>query len=155
MTGKRALLLRSKTQLTLQSDRWGTKRSALDHDQVLLKGKAALRINALTEDRKEFRINEGQMQQRLALALTLKPRDGTTISLLHENWKFARNQVSMSPWFCSGLVTWNALGRPTVDFVSADRAWNAAGRTFVDASGRPVPVAAGSLESPVSADDSG
>ncbi len=143
VTSKRALVNRSKTQVSLQTDRWGTARSGFDHNQVLAKGKAALRINALTEDRKEFRTNEGQIQQRLALALTVKPRDGTTVSVLHENWKFARNQVAMSPWFSSGLVTWNAYGRPTVDFVSADRAWNVAGRTFVDASGRPVPVAAG------------
>lgn len=143
VTSKRALVNRTKTQLTFQTDRWGTIRSALDHNQVLLRGKAALRINALTEDRREFRTNEGQMQQRLALALTVKPRDGTTVSVLHENWKFARNQVAMSPWFSSGLLSWVAAGRPTVDFVSADRAWNAGGRTFVDASGRPVPVAAG------------
>jgi hypothetical protein len=51
----------------------------------------------------------------------------------------------MSPWFSSGLVSWVAAGRPTVDFVSADRAWNAAGRTFVDASGRPVPVVFGTI----------
>ena len=146
VTSKRALVNRTKTQVILQTDRWGTARSAFDHNQVLLKGKAALRINAVSEDRKEFRVNEGQMQQRLALAFTAKPRDGTTVSVLHENWKFARNQVSMSPWFSSGILSWVAAGRPVVDFVTADRAWNSAGRTFVDASGRPVPVAAGVVD---------
>jgi len=146
VTSKRALVNPRKTRVTLQTDRWGTFRSALDHNQVLIKGKAALRINALTEDRKEFRTNEGQMQDRLALALTVKPRDGTTISVLHENWDFARNQVSMSPWFSQGLLQWNAFGRPTVDFVTGDRAWTAGGRTFVDANGQRVPVAAGVVD---------
>lgn len=147
VTSKRALVNRTKTQVTVQTDRWGTVRNALDHNQVLPKAKAALRINALHEDRKEFRTNEGQMQKRLALALTVRPREGTIVSVLHENWQFARNQVSMSPWFSSGLLNWVAAGRPTVDFVAADRAWTAAGRTFVDSAGRSVPVAAGVVDS--------
>jgi outer membrane receptor protein involved in Fe transport len=140
---KRATLTATKTQTSVATDRWGSDRETLDHNQVIVKGRLALRLNALNEDRNEFRSREGQWQKRISFALTAKPSKDTTVSVLQEIWRFDRNQVPLTPWFSNGLLNWVASGRPTVDFVGAGKAWSSAGRTFVDASGKPVPVAAG------------
>ena len=57
---KRPQVGRAKSQVTFQTDRWGSFRSSLDHNQPIVKDKLALRFNALHESRLEFRNNEGQ-----------------------------------------------------------------------------------------------
>lgn len=140
---KRPQLGNRKTQVLLQTDRWGSFRSSLDHNEPIVKDKLALRLNALHEDRLEFRNNEGQWQDRMTISVTAKPFRNTTITAHHENWRFDRNYAPLNTWFTNGVMQWIAAGRPTVDFVPAGSAWSTAGRTFVDANGRPVPVAAG------------
>ena len=140
---KRPQLGRAKSQIALQTDRWGSFRSSFDHNQPIVKDRLALRFNALHEDRLEFRNNEGQWQDRATISVTAKPFKNTTITAHHENWRFDRNYAPLNTWFSNGVMQWIAAGRPTVDFVPAGSAWGTAGRTFVDANGRPVPVAAG------------
>jgi iron complex outermembrane recepter protein len=145
-TSKRAQLSRAKSQVTLQTDRWSSFRTSFDHNQPIIPGKLALRVNMLHEDRREFRDNEGQWQDRLAVAGTLKPFRDTTISVIHENWRFDRNVVPLNWWFSGGVMNWIAAGRPTVDFLPNGQAWTTAGRTFVDASGNRIPVAPGVVD---------
>lgn len=140
---KRPTLGQRRTTVMLQTDRWGTFRNALDHNQPLVPGRLAVRVNALHEDRREFRNNEGQWQDRLTVSATARPFKNTTITGHFESWRFDRNYAPLNWWFTNGLLRWVAAGRPTVDFVPGGRAWTAGGRTFVDASGKPVPVAPG------------
>lgn len=143
---KRPLLSQAKTQVMLQTDRWGSFRSSFDHNQPMVSGKLGLRLNALQEDRLEFRENEGQWQKRGTISVGARPFPNTTITAHHENWRFDRNYAPLNWWFSNGVMQWIAAGRPTVDFVPAGSAWGTAGRTFVDTAGRPVPVAAGVVD---------
>ena len=140
---KRANAEHVRTTVALQSDRYGSLRTSLDHNQPIRKGKLAIRINALHEQRDEFRENEGQWQDRLTLSATWKPHKNTTVTALHENWNFDRDFAGMNWWFTNGVLQWIAAGRPTVDFLPAASAWTTAGRSFVDASGQRVAAAPG------------
>jgi iron complex outermembrane recepter protein len=145
-TTKRAQLARPKTQVGLQTDRYGSFRSTLDHNQPIIPGKLAVRMNLLHDARNEFRANEGQWQDRATFSLTLKPFANTTVTALHENWSFDRNYVPLNWWYSNGLLRWLKAGRPTVDFLPNNQAWNTAGRTFVDAAGNRVAVAPGAVD---------
>jgi iron complex outermembrane recepter protein len=140
---KRALLQGRKTQVQAQYDRWSSRRVSLDHNQPLLPGRLALRVNLLHDDKREFRLNEGRKQDRVTLGVTAKPFPNTTVRLNHEHYSVNRNVVPLMWAFDAGTLQWLAKGQPTVQFVPAGLAWNAARRTYVDANGQPVRVPAG------------
>jgi len=142
-TTKRAMLQTRRTQVQAQSDRWSSRRVALDHNQPLFPDRLALRLNLLHDDKREFRRNEGRQQDRVTLGVTARPFAGTTIRANHEHYSINRNIVPLMWQFDGGILQWLAKGRPTVQFVPGGLAWTAANRTYLDASGRRVPVAPG------------
>lgn len=146
-TTKRAMLNRRQTVVNLQTDRWGSRRVALDHNQPLVKDVASLRLNALYGDKREFREHEGSVQERITLGLSLKPFAGTQVTINHESYYIGNNRASLQQVFDRGAINWVAAGRPTVDFSlqaipgAANRTWPANSATaYRDASGNPVPV---------------
>lgn len=145
-TTKRAELQRRKTEVQLQSDTNGSRRGTLDHNQPLFRDRLAVRINLLHDQTREFRRNEGKNQNRMTLGLTAKPYANTKIMLNHENYSLGTNAASLLWGFDSAALRWAAAGKPTVEFLSAGSAWAAANRSFVDARGNRVPVAAGVVD---------
>ncbi len=143
---KRARVDRQRTQVQAQYDRWSSRRVALDHNQPLIPGQLALRLNALTAQKRDYRIFEGNAQQRATGGLTWRPRPHTQVTVNHEQYSIHRNVVPLTWMFDGGALQWLAKGSPTVNFLPEGRAWAAAGRRFVDAQGNPVRVAPGVVD---------
>lgn len=139
---KRALLNRRRTEVQFQGDRWQSSRVSFDHNQPILKGQLALRINALHDQQREFRKYEGKNQDRVTLGIVAKPFANTTVTINHENYNLGINTSSLVWGFNSNALQWVARGRPTINFVPAGQTWTAT-RPYVDANGNPVRAAAG------------
>jgi iron complex outermembrane receptor protein len=122
-TVKRGRLDKNITQTKLQTDRWGSKRFALDHNHVLRPNKLALRLNGLIDRNRGFRDDESSDQDRLTLGLTFKPFENTKISLTHENYRIDKNIQPLGQVFDAGVIQWLANGSPTVDFKNTGVAW--------------------------------
>jgi hypothetical protein len=73
-----------KTQVQAQYDRWSSRRLAFDHNQPILPGRLAVRLNALHDEKREFRLYEGRQQDRLTFGVTARPFRHTTITANHE-----------------------------------------------------------------------
>jgi hypothetical protein len=139
---KRAQLTRPRTEVQVQADRWGSGRVALDHNQPLLSGHLAFRINALHDLQREFRRYEGKNQDRLTLGLTARPFARTTVTINHENYNLAINTSSLVWGFNGNALQWVARGRPVINFVPNGQTWTTT-RSYVDANGNPVRAAPG------------
>lgn len=141
-TTKRAHFQRQKSSVQTQFDRWGSNRVLLDHNQPLIRDRLAFRFNLLHDQKRDFRRYEGQNQDRITLGATSKPFANTTVTVNHESYNIHRNVAPLViPWD-GAVLRWAAAGKPKVDFVSGGQTWTAT-RPYVDASGRPVPAAAG------------
>ncbi len=127
-TTKRAQLSARKTQVQTQYDRWSSRRVALDHNQPLVPGRLALRLNLLHDEKREFRLYEGRVQDRFTVGVTARPFPHTTITANHEGYSLNRNVAPLVWGFDGGLLQWNAKGRPTVTFQPNGLAWAANGR---------------------------
>ena len=64
---KRAQFGQRRPTLTLQVDRWGSRRAAVDVNRVVIDDKLAVRINALHSRKQEFRRYEGVDQKRVTV----------------------------------------------------------------------------------------
>lgn len=144
---KRAQLQRTRTQVQAQYDRWSSRRASLDHNQVLVPGKLALRLNLLHDEKREFRIYEGKNQERLTFGVAARPFAHTQVTVNHEAYTLHRNVSPLSASFDGGILQWLAKGAPSVQFRSQGLAWTAANRAFTDASGNRIPVAPGVVDS--------
>ena len=127
-TTKRAQLAARRTQVQLQYDRWSSRRAALDHNQPLVPGRLALRLNLLHDEKREFRLYEGRKQDRLTFGVTARPFRDTVVTLNHESYSLNRNVAPLTWAFDGGLLQWHAKGRPTVTFAPNGLAWAANGR---------------------------
>jgi hypothetical protein len=145
-TTKRAQFQRPKTQVQAQYDRWSSRRVSFDHNQPLVKDRLAVRINALHDDKREFRLYEGRKQDRVTLGATYKPLRHTSITANHEHYSINRNNSPLMWAFDGGVMQWLAKGEPTVNFQSQGLAWAAANRSFLDAAGNRVPVMPGVVD---------
>jgi len=128
-TTKRAQLApAARTQVQAQYDRWSSRRLALDHNQPIVPGRLAVRLNALHEQKREFRLNEGRGQGRLTFGVTARPFRHTTLTANHEQYSLNRNLAPLVWSFDAGVLQWQARGSPTVLFPANGVAWAAAGR---------------------------
>jgi hypothetical protein len=143
---KRAQLTKRKTQVQAQYDRWSSRRLSLDHNQPIVPGKLALRLNTLHGQKREFRLYEGSEQNRATGGLTWRPFGHTVVTVNHENYSIHRNVVPLTWFFDGGALQWLAKGSPTVRFLPAGATWAAANRSFVDASGNRIAVAPGVVD---------
>jgi hypothetical protein len=144
-TIKRAYFAARRPTITLQTDRWGSRRAALDVNLPLVANRLAFRVNALHGQKHEFRRYEGLQQNRVTLGARYRPFRHTEIIVNHEEYRTGLNQSPLLPPFDTGALRWVASGRPTVEFVSGGTAWTAAGRAFLDPGGRPVSRPGGGL----------
>ncbi len=144
-TTKRAQLQRQKTTVEAQTDRWGSARLSLDHNQLLIRDKLALRLNLLHDQHREFRKFEGKDQERMTVSVTAQPWANTRVTLNHESYTVHTNASSLMWGFNSGMLRWLAAGKPAVDFVPAGLTYTAT-RAYVDAKGNRIPVAPGVVD---------
>jgi hypothetical protein len=145
-TTKRAQLAKPKTQVQAQYDRWSSRRVSLDHNQPILPGKLAVRLNALHGQKREFRLFEGHEQNRVTAGATWRPFAQTQVTVNHESYTIHRNVAPLTWFFDGGVLPWLAKGSPAVRFLPAGATWAAANRAFVDAAGNRIPVAPGVVD---------
>ena len=144
-TTKRAQLLRRKTEVQLQADTNGSRRVAIDHNQPLIKDKLGFRLNLLHDEAREFRKYEGKNQERLTRSVSAKPWAHTRLTLNHEHYSLGTNASSLMWGFDGSALRWAAAGKPTIEFLPAGQTWTAT-RPYLDAAGRPIPVARGAVD---------
>ncbi len=105
---------RNATSLEFKYGRFGTSRASLDHNQVLLKNKLALRFATLTGDQKFMQKPAFDRNERYYGTATYKPFATTTIKV---NTEYGR-RVSDKPenWLPNSLVgNWIQMGKPAYD----------------------------------------
>ena len=137
----RAGLSSNRTEVQHRTDQYATQRVTLDHNQVLLKDRLALRLAALSE-KQYFRIEEAyEKDRRLFLTTTFRPFRNTTLRLNGERGEIESNRPETRPPNDS-YSQWWSMGRP---------AYNPATGVFTmlgtPAPRWPVPVVSGALAS--------
>ncbi len=115
----RARLDRNRTEIEFRTDQYGSYRGALDHNQVLVPGTLAFRVNALY-DRKDFKIEEAwEKDRRLFLAGTYRPFRNTTLRANFERGNIDSNRPQIRPPGDAYTYWWD-LGKPVYDPSSGD-----------------------------------
>lgn len=120
---KSAQLLRNRTALRAQFGRWNFARYELDHNQILIKDKLAIRLNGLQQWGDGWRKHEYNDSSRGALAVRTTPWKKTTLTAGYENGQM-KGSVARPLNAYDSLALWQASGSPT----KADSAWVAADR---------------------------
>jgi iron complex outermembrane recepter protein len=142
---KRAQFSGNATSIRLQADRYSSFRASIDHNQVLIEDKLAIRVNLLHDKNREFRRYAGKDQERGTVSLAFKPWENTTFRVHHESYDVHRNIAPLKYQYDAGVLRWLAAGKPTVDFVNSSVNWTTT-RAYVDHLGNRIPVAAGVVD---------
>lgn len=122
---KRAQLLRNRTSLKTQVGEWSSRRLEADHNQILVPGKLALRLNGLKQDGAGWRSWDGIDSRRLAASLRAAPWRSTNIVVNYEVGR-VDSHVSRPINAYDSVSLWLAQGSVT----KPDSAWNAADRAL-------------------------
>jgi outer membrane receptor protein involved in Fe transport len=109
-----AKLDRRRTTVEARTDQIGSFRGALDHNEVLIRNKLALRVATVYEDN-AYRIEEAwRRNKRLFLTGTYKPFRDTTIRASFETGAIDSNMPENRPPYDAYTFWWEA-GRPVWD----------------------------------------
>ena len=120
---KRAQAQRNRTALRTQFGDWGYGRFELDHNQVLVRDKLALRLNGLLQDARGWRRWDWSRTTRGAASLRFTPTRRTSIVANYENGQMSGHvAIPMTAFDASAL--WRASGRPRL----SDATWTTANR---------------------------
>jgi outer membrane receptor protein involved in Fe transport len=142
---KRAQLLRNRTSVRLQFGDFDFSRFEVDHNQVIVRDKLALRLNGLHQNGGGWRTNEFNDSSRGAVSLRAAPWKNTAVTVNYENGEMNAS-VARPINAYDALALWQASGAPVrndATWVAADRALGinritAVRNTFVtDAAGTP------------------
>ncbi|MEY2881145.1 MAG: hypothetical protein RLZZ15_3525, partial [Verrucomicrobiota bacterium] len=110
----RAMPNRNKTKVETQFGEYGTYRGSLDHNQVLIKDRVALRVATLFGEKK-YRIEPNFIRdERIFLTATARPWKTGTLRVSTEYAKQFSNKAYNSPPTDS-FSWWWALGKPVYD----------------------------------------
>ncbi len=112
-----AQLTKNSTNVTFRTDQYGSMRSSLDFNQVLIQDKLAIYGAALYDDRRFDRDPSYDRTKRFYGAITLKPFAKTTIKFNAEKYENDnRRPNTLTP---RDFVTqWNLAGQPYYDPVT-------------------------------------
>lgn len=117
---KKAHLGRSSLGLEASAGNLINHRATVDANQVILKDRIALRVNALHQEKTGWRTYTFDDRQALDLALAIQPTRKTRIDLEYET--FANHDASSRPGtFWTQTTTWDAAGRPLINGNYASR----------------------------------
>lgn len=110
-------LQKNKTTIQYRTDQYGSKRGSLDHNQVLLRDKLALRL-ATVYDKSYYEIEPAFNQsQRGYLTSTYKPFAQTTIKASTEWGQIKSNKPRINPPSDDYSLWWD-LGRPSYNITT-------------------------------------
>jgi hypothetical protein len=110
-------LLRTKTELQYRTDRYGSYRGSLDHNQVLFKDKLAVRF-ATVYDKAYYKIEPSFNQtQRGFLTGTYRPFRDTTIRANAEWAQVKSNRPRINPPVDNYTLWWD-IGRPSYNLTN-------------------------------------
>lgn len=121
---KRAQLARTRSAMRVQTGQWHHARAELDHNQVVVPGKFALRLNGLYQNSGGWRTYDFTDATRGAVALRVQPVPSTGLVVNFENGQ-VRSQASRPINAYDNVALWAARGAPTksdATWVAADRA---------------------------------
>lgn len=121
---KRAQTNRTRSSVRLQTGQWAFQRAEVDHNQVLLPGKLALRLNGLYQDSQGWRTYDYNDTTRGAVSVRFTPTPATTVLANFENGQ-VRSHATRPINAFDALLLWQARGAPTrsdAAWVTADRA---------------------------------
>lgn len=121
---KRAQLARNRTMTRIQVGEFEFRRFELDHNQVLLPGKLAFRVNGLQENSAGWRHHDFKDIRRATAAIRLTPWKKTNVSVGYENGQ-SFSEVSRMYNAFDQLSLWRAQGgqrKSDLDWTTADRA---------------------------------
>lgn len=113
---KQARTERTFSEIRASAGSWDNYRYTIDHNQPLT-DKLAFRVNALFDDRKGWRDNDGQTRQGVTLAGTWKPFRNTEIRVEAERGEMDRAVVSTV--FEDNLSGWNGTSTFSAPIVTA------------------------------------
>jgi outer membrane receptor protein involved in Fe transport len=105
---------KTKTKVEAQYGQHDTYRISLDHNQVLLKDRLALRVATLYGD-KRYQLNPAYVRdERVFATATWRPWNGATLRTTAENSKqFSNKAYNSTP--TDNISWWWALGKPVYD----------------------------------------
>lgn len=121
---KRAQLTRTRSSVRVQSGQWDHARAELDHNQVLVPGKLAMRLNGLYQNSGGWREYDYSDAARGAVSLRAQPLKHTAVVINFENGQVL-SSASRPINAYDALALWRARGTPTksdATWVAADRA---------------------------------
>lgn len=123
LTTKRAQVARDRTTLRVQAGDWSHRRLELDHNQVLVPGRLALRLNGLRQDSGGWRRWDYNDSGRGAISLRAVPWEGVSVVVNYENGLMdSRVWRPLNAW--DALSLWLARGSPRMN----DAAWTTTDR---------------------------
>ncbi len=120
---KRAQVRRNCTAFRTQLGQWSYSRFELDHNQVIVPGKLALRLNGLQQNSQGWRTYDFNDIDRGAISLRVNPWVQTSVIANYENGQL-KSHVSRPINAFDSLALWQARGSVT----KSDAAWVAADR---------------------------
>jgi len=142
-SGLKHARFKTETSLETKIDQYGSLRNVLDHNQVILKDRIALRLVGLKDDRNYEQTVAMNQNERLYADLVIQPFRNTKITVNGE-WGSETNRLPkvlppidrITPWFTYGKPGFNASITNSVDnglaaFVAANQNQNIVG-TFAD-----------------------
>jgi hypothetical protein len=110
----KAVVQRTATAVEVKYGRFGTYRGSLDHNQVLLKDRLAVRIATLNGNQKYMQEPAHDRTDRYYGTLTFKPFKSTTLKVGGETaHRFANKPQNWAP--TDQVSSWFALGKPAYD----------------------------------------
>lgn len=114
---------RNRTSFRLQFGEWAFRRAELDHNQVLVRGKLALRLNGMDQHSGGWPRYDSSDSSRGAASLRFTPWTRTTFVANYEHGQMQAN-VALPMTAFDARALWQASGRPT----TTDAAWTTASR---------------------------
>lgn len=112
----KAQLRNNATTVTAAVDNFGSARGTLDHNQVLVKDKLALRLATVWDEPKYKEEEASEKKRAITLTGTFKPFRETTIRATFENGRNDSNRPEMRPptdqyswWWDAGMPVYNPV----------------------------------------------
>jgi iron complex outermembrane recepter protein len=122
---KSAQLNRNRTAIRTQFGQWNFARYTIDHNQILLEDKLAVRLNGLQQWGGGWRKHDYNDSSRGAISLRATPWRNTTLTAGYENGEMNVSVARPLNAF-DNLALWQASGTPT----KSDAAWTTADRAI-------------------------
>ncbi len=105
---------RNRTEIEFRTDQYGSLRTVLDHNQVLIKDKLAVRVAGVYEDQ-AYKVEEAwRRNKRAFITGTYRPFKNTTLHISAERGDIDSNLPEVRPpydvytqWFQMGRPAWN------------------------------------------------